>query len=243
MKKMTLAIATLLIVLSASIVIFGKQVVTLASNGVPSDLADVVSRLDQIVGALQKLNLNVTNNVPVPNVTVNNQVPVPSVNVNVEPSGDGSNPSNYSMFLWIDGIHGGSQDPDHRDWIDALSYSCGAFMPTSAMGTPSGRPMPDPFNITKLADKTTPIIAFSVDDGTRIREVDLEIDDNQGGFSMKYKLEDVLIISDKQNGNAFGQTQPFEEISFDYMKITWIYKLPGQAAVTRSFDYSERPAV
>jgi len=192
--------------------VFGKDSVILASNGVPSDLEGVVSSLDNLAKGLQKLNVTA-------NVTVN-QVPVPS---------------NYSMFLRIDGIFGGSTDPDHRGWIDVLSYSIGTYTLTSVGG--AGRPVAEPFNITKPIDKATPIIAFSVNDGSHIRRVDLEIVNDESGVFMKYELEDVLIVSDRQNGNAFGQTQPLEETSFEYEKITWTYRAFGQPAITKSWDY------
>jgi len=67
----------------------------------------------------------------------------------------------FDAFLRIDGIPGESQDSNHKDWIEILSYRHGVRQPvsitaSSAGGAATERVSFGEFMISKLVDKATP---------------------------------------------------------------------------------------
>jgi type VI secretion system secreted protein Hcp len=138
------------------------------------------------------------------------------------------------FFLKIEGpdVKGESRDSELKDQIELLSWTFGASQPGSARSTsggPSGRVELHELSVTKLADKATPPLFLNCAKGQIFKTVTLSIRKATGdGKSQKpymvIKLENVL-ISGYQIGGSDGGQAPVENISLNYTKITYDYKL------------------
>jgi len=137
----------------------------------------------------------------------------------------------FDAFLKIDGIPGESTDDKHKDWIEILSYSCGASQPGSGAASSGGgrsaeRVDLQDFSIVKTLDKASPKLFLHCCNGRHIKEIMLELC-RAGGDKhkyMEYKLENVIVSSVRPGGSAQGgETLPLEEVTFNYGKINVTY--------------------
>ncbi len=136
-------------------------------------------------------------------------------------------------FLKIDGIPGESTDDTHRDWIEILSYNTGLSQKASASassggGASSERADFQDFCVVKVLDRASPKLAVACAEGTHISEVTLELCRAEGDRIkyMEYKLTDCIVSSWRNEGSSQGgETQPPEEVSFNYGKIEWTYTM------------------
>jgi type VI secretion system secreted protein Hcp len=128
------------------------------------------------------------------------------------------------MYLKIESIDGQSQNQNHQDWIDVLSYSHslqGSF--DVATGRATGKVIHSPLRTTKTVDKATPKLQEKCATAVLIPSVILEFWSGAEA-SHKYlmiELQDVIVSSVQ----SYGMTgdRPTETISFVYTKIQWTY--------------------
>jgi type VI secretion system secreted protein Hcp len=134
-----------------------------------------------------------------------------------------------TMFIKFEGVDGESQDRDHKNWCDLLSFSQGQKLSDvdSRLGTliGSGVVMEDAV-VTKQLDKASPKLADAVCKGAHLPKVQIHVTRAfPSGRSVfyAYELKDVLITSYHVSGSAESATLPIEEISlnFDEIKVTY----------------------
>jgi len=132
----------------------------------------------------------------------------------------------FDMFLKLDGVEGESIDAKHPKEIEALSFSQGLSTPPPLPGGGGGgKASFSDFNITKLVDKSTPILFLKCAQGAHIEEALLVLrQSGANGFEFyKIKLTDVLITSVQTSGSSGGDNRPTESISLNFTKIEWTY--------------------
>jgi len=133
----------------------------------------------------------------------------------------------FDAFLRIDGIPGESQDSNHKDWIEILSYHHGLVQPASKTASSAGGATAERVNfgdlsVTKLVDLSSPLIFQAGCTGKHIKEVIIEVC-RAGGNKEKYleiKMEQVLVSS---YAHESGSDFPFEAISFNPGKFSMTY--------------------
>ena len=137
----------------------------------------------------------------------------------------------FDAFIKIDGAPGESTDDKHKDWIEILSFSCGATQPASATASSAGGATAErvdlqDFSIVKALDKASPKLFEFCCTGKHLKEVKIELC-RAGGDKVKYmeyKLEEVIVSSLRPGGSSQGaETLPLEEVSFNYGKIKITY--------------------
>jgi type VI secretion system secreted protein Hcp len=135
----------------------------------------------------------------------------------------------FDGFLKIDGIPGESTDAKHKDWIEILQYKHSITQPVSVASATGGRTaervnMGD-FRISKVLDKSTPLLALAVCDGRHISKIEVELCEAGGNKHsyMKYTMENVIISSVTPGGGKGSDTKPLEEVAFNFGKINWDY--------------------
>jgi type VI secretion system secreted protein Hcp len=142
----------------------------------------------------------------------------------------------FDAFLKIDGIDGESQDDKHKDWVEVLSFSCGASQPSAGSRSSGGAASAErvnlqDFSVVKTLDKASPKLALHCCNGKHIKEVKVELCRATGDKQkyMEYKMSDVIVSSVRPGGSAHGgESLPLEEVSFNFGKIEWIYTATDQ---------------
>ena len=132
-------------------------------------------------------------------------------------------------FLQIDGIKGESTDDKHKDWIEVLSFNWGVAQMASAAAVSATsssageRADFQDLSITKLMDKSSPMLMKNCAEGKPVKEVILELCRATGSKVpyMEIKLQQVIISSVSTGGGGGGEAT--ESVTFNYGKITETY--------------------
>jgi type VI secretion system secreted protein Hcp len=132
-----------------------------------------------------------------------------------------------NAYLIIDGRPGPSTSKQGA--IDILSFSWGATQ-TAVIGQGSsggearaGRANIQDVSITKVVDKTSPLLFDDCVTGNYLKKVDVVYDKPMGDDQQDYykiHMEDALITSIQHSGSA---ENPMESISFAFAKIKVSY--------------------
>lgn len=138
----------------------------------------------------------------------------------------------FDCYLKIDGIDGESSAGGYENWIQLLEYHSGVRQhgggSTSGTKTHSGgRADFDPFVVTKLIDKSSPLLAEYCAGSETIKTVTMAICKSSQGKQkfMEYKLTDATIMQVAASGLSKGsEEKPTETVSFRFDKIEWAYK-------------------
>jgi type VI secretion system secreted protein Hcp len=118
----------------------------------------------------------------------------------------------FDAFLKLDGIPGESQDKDHKNEIDILSFHWGI-----ARGN-RGRAQVQDFQVVKNVDAASPLLFDAVCSGQMIKEAVFSLrkaGDKAIDF-YKVRFEEVLISSVSPAGSAGGDTLPLEQVSLNF---------------------------
>jgi type VI secretion system secreted protein Hcp len=143
-----------------------------------------------------------------------------------------------NAYLKIDGRPGPSTSK--QDYIDVLSYSFGATQthvigPGSSGGAArAGRADVSNLTITKVLDKTSPLLFDDCTTGNYLATVDLIYDKPMGDQQEDYfkiHLENALITSIQQSGS---DENPTESISFAFEKVKMSYN-PEEGGKLKGF--------
>ncbi len=132
-------------------------------------------------------------------------------------------------FLQIDGIKGESTDEKHKDSIEVLSYNWGVSQMASAAAVSATsssageRADFQDLSITKLMDKSSPLLMKACAKADPIKEVKLELCRATGSKQtyMEYKLKHVIISSVSTGGGGGGEAT--ESVTFNYGTIELTY--------------------
>jgi type VI secretion system secreted protein Hcp len=154
--------------------------------------------------------------------------------------------SAVDYFLKIDGIEGESTDDKHKDWIDILSFSHGVSQPITSSDTgeriAQGCDHQD-FSIVKVLDKASPKLALYCCAGKHIPKVELEM--RKVGEELEYMkitMEDLLISSIQPQGSV-SDVLPLEEVSFNYAKIEWDYRVADGNSIYTGWDVNDNTPI
>lgn len=133
------------------------------------------------------------------------------------------------MFLKIEGISGESDDTQHQDWIEILSYSHGVSQPAGGISSvggarSAGRVDHDDFAFVKELDKATPLLNLNCCSGTHITKATLEVFEAGTTPRRIYVLElyDVIVTAVRPSGSV-DDNRPIEDVTLNYGRIAWIY--------------------
>jgi type VI secretion system secreted protein Hcp len=134
-------------------------------------------------------------------------------------------------FLNIDGIKGESQEDQHKDWIEVLSYADGVSQGFNPAYSPLNmRSYMEPgfasITITKIIDIASPKLMEAASKGTHIPNAKMEVYYN--GFKFwTVNLEDVVISSVEaqipETLLTCDVAPVAETVSLNYGKIEWTY--------------------
>ena len=139
-----------------------------------------------------------------------------------------------SAYLKIDGIPGEATEAGYEDQIIILSLNHGVSQPTRMTGGGGGGRAKktcdhQDFNVTKVLDKASPILAQKCSVGDVFPEITLVLLQSSGDKPipyMEYKFTNCLISSISIGGG--GDDYPIENMSINYSKIVWTYTPQGQ---------------
>lgn len=135
-------------------------------------------------------------------------------------------------YIQIDGVKGQSQDKDHKDWVELISYTHNLAQPINnpTAGTtgrrPQGRAEWEDLVIVKQQDLASPLLAHLCASGNYIKKAELHLmaagaaGTNTRNNYMKILLEDLYVS--KYNSRLESSTnRPIEEIHLNFGKIKW----------------------
>jgi type VI secretion system secreted protein Hcp len=118
----------------------------------------------------------------------------------------------FDAFLKIDGIPGESQDKDHKNEIDVLSFHWGIAR------SGRGRAQVQDFQIVKHVDAATPLLFDAVCSGQVIKDAVFAVrkaGDKAIDF-YKVRFENVFVSSAAPAGSAGGEDLPMEQVTLDF---------------------------
>lgn len=118
-----------------------------------------------------------------------------------------SMPAMSAAYLKFDGVDGESTDKDHKQWIEVMSVSQGITSRDAASGLPTGKRQHKPITITKPIDKSSPLLAKSLADGTHLTNVSVSVD----GHVTVLKSAKVVSIDKDRSGNEIVTLSPTED--------------------------------
>ncbi|QKF81495.1 Hcp family type VI secretion system effector [Halarcobacter ebronensis] len=126
---------------------------------------------------------------------------------------------------------GNSYQKGHEDEALIKGFSHNISIPRDPQsGQPSGQRVHEPFVISKLFDKSSPLLYNALTKGETLTEVELKwYRTSYAGKPEHYfsiVLEDAVIVNidsfmDNEETLNKSQVAPLERVSFAYRKITW----------------------
>jgi type VI secretion system secreted protein Hcp len=125
-------------------------------------------------------------------------------------------------FLKLDGIDGSSEDREHKDEIEVLSFSWGESIvgDIGGGGGGGGKVQMQDFHFTANFSKASPALFLTCATGKHIKQGVLTgRSDRLGGAFYKVTLTDVL-ISSYQNGGQ-NDALPTDQFSLNFAKIEY----------------------
>jgi|SRR5919109_4816470 type VI secretion system secreted protein Hcp len=129
------------------------------------------------------------------------------------------------IFLKLEGITGESNDAQHRDEIDALSWSWSMAIPAPAPGGAAGKVSFGALTIAKRVDAATPKLMLSCASAQHVRSALLTVRRRSATpFEyLKIRLDDVVVTSVAVGEPGHGGeatetvTLAFREVRLDYV--------------------------
>ena len=142
----------------------------------------------------------------------------------------------FDAFIKIDGVPGESTDDKHTGWIEVQSFHHGISQPATVGPSipPDGRANHEDLRIIHTLDKASPKLALYCCNAEHIPSVQLQLvraTDRETFYTIT--LSDV-IVSSVSPGGSVSDVLPLEEVSFNYAKIEWDYRIydPGTGVWT-----------
>lgn len=145
-------------------------------------------------------------------------------------------------YLQIRGIAGDSQESNHKEWFELISFDQGPFRWTlkdqAGLFLPqeSGSMGPGKLTVTRSARKSSPELYQAVFQGTYLGTVQIELPISPGTESkyIKWTLSDVVVSSVHVERSQEKRGVPIEQVTLSFQNASWERNLP---AVT----YHRRP--
>jgi type VI secretion system secreted protein Hcp len=139
------------------------------------------------------------------------------------------NPAAASDYqLEIDGNKGESSDRNHKDTIEIESFSWGVTNSgahSSGGGGGAGKVSFSDISVTKLVDKSSPLLFKRAATGQHIKKATLFVRKAGGEQQeyMKITLEDLIVSSFKTAPSKSSDSVPLESVSMNFSKIEFSY--------------------
>ena len=136
-------------------------------------------------------------------------------------------------FLKIEGIDGESHDSKHKNEIDVESWSWGETNSGTGHGGGghgAGKVVMQDFHFVQKIHKGSPKLFLACANGEHIKKAVLvcrKAGKEQQEF-LKITFSDVLVSSYQTGGSGHGDVVPTDQISLNYAKIEWEYKMQKQ---------------
>ncbi|MCP3869544.1 MAG: Hcp family type VI secretion system effector [Gammaproteobacteria bacterium] len=125
----------------------------------------------------------------------------------------------------------------HEDEVTVQAFKHQIIIPRDPQsGQPSGQRVHQPLVITKIFDKTSPLLYAALTSGERLSEVVIKwYRTSMAGTQEHYythKLEDAMIVdmsghSPNAQDPAMEHFSHMEDVSFTYRQITWTHEIGG----------------
>ena len=135
-----------------------------------------------------------------------------------------------AIYVKFDGIDGESEDIDHKDWIDLLSFSQGQYIPDSSLhhaGASSTSCVFEEIILRKELDRASPKLAEAVCLAKVFSNVDIHVtralSDGIRISNYVYELKNV-IVSSYQIGGSSQDDIPLEKVSLNFEQIKVAYE-------------------
>lgn len=141
-----------------------------------------------------------------------------------------------AMFLKVGTLVGEVAEVKHREWIQVESVDFKVENPvtlgSSGTGITAGKPTGSALTVTKLLDRTSPLLFLGCASGTRYQTVILELTvPNSSGANITYyriTLTNVIVSS---MGTSSGGDRPGESVALNYEKIVAEYYMQDAKGV------------
>ena len=138
-----------------------------------------------------------------------------------------------AVFAKYDGIDGESQDANHDNWIDVLSFDWGAHRPgggSTGQSRRRGAAVVEDLVLAIDYEKASPKLLEKCLKGEIIPKLDVELTATYGGARatyLKYELKNVMVTSYQVNASGNDEAGPptvvvannFEEIKVTYTEF------------------------
>jgi type VI secretion system secreted protein Hcp len=125
----------------------------------------------------------------------------------------------------------------HQDEILVEAFSHTVMVPTDPQsGQPTGQRVHRPLTITKVYDKSSPLLYQALTSGERLTKVEIKwyrtTMEGQQEHYFSHELEDAVIVditARMPNCQDPGQSHftHLEDVTFTYRKITWTHQVAG----------------
>lgn len=126
---------------------------------------------------------------------------------------------------------------DHADEILVQAFSHNIIIPRDPQsGQPTGQRIHQPLTITKIFDKSSPMLYQALTTGERLTECEIQWFRNSPDGELEHyftiALEDAVIVDIKAVmanclDPASAHLTHMEEVSFAYSKIEWTHEIAG----------------
>jgi type VI secretion system secreted protein Hcp len=128
-------------------------------------------------------------------------------------------------YMKVDGIDGESTDQNHAGWIEILDFDFGiaqkvCINASTAGGASAERVDVSDFTVTKLLDKSSPLLALACAEGRHIDTIQIELWRAGKVKYIAYKLTNCLISAVSTHGEGGF---PEEEVSLNVGRFEITY--------------------
>jgi len=128
----------------------------------------------------------------------------------------------YQAYLKLEGIAGDCTEPAHKDWMVLESFNQNVNGPQERGGRAS---MTD-LAVTKLSDRSTPLLARAAAEGRHFKEAVLElcVPDGAKPKFLEIRITNVRVTNFGISGAPQSDTRtPYENVLLGFDKIEWLY--------------------
>jgi type VI secretion system secreted protein Hcp len=134
-------------------------------------------------------------------------------------------PADWHGFLQLQGMTGGSQDPNHVGWMDVSFVTSGNVLQSGGM-TSSNVVAERNLCLTKQIDAASPVLALQCSSGGGIASGALDITpDNTAAQVLHLQLSGVLITEFSENGAAGSASPVADNICLQARILNWNYSV------------------
>ncbi len=134
-----------------------------------------------------------------------------------------------AAYIKFDGVDGESQDKDHKNWCDLVSFGQALHKPGRGTGQSRrrGDVVLEDITCTKELDKASPKLAESVCKGKVFPKVEIHLTasytDSGRVTYYAYELKNVQVASYHVGGQGQSESVPVEDftLNFEEIKVTY----------------------